>query len=279
MNPIIFNFFSEPDKILGSWGRLDRNFRLPYKITAYDYLNYAENELTSESEENLINALSNIGRALFLQIDSFLICHNLKKYFSKTRKTTAEKIEFLGHLGLLPTNIIMQVNQVRNYVEHKFEVPSLPSVQNCMDVVYLLVSVLDFYIIERKEVILFTAKDENTDNYLTGEIEISFASSSQTTANVSEDDNGNTTNVGLNTNVPKYVFPKEKEGELFINGSINGNRFNDEKISVYKEPNDYFFLLTFFLNYHRLHMKNPMLFFNKVHYFKNYIKHNKPHLF
>ena len=95
-----------------------------FEIKPEEFLQYAENDLTSNSPHKLINSLSNIKRALSCQIDSLLIEFVLFDRPQKESWGLPKKIEVLSEIGLVLPNVLKKINQRRNLLEHEYKNPS-----------------------------------------------------------------------------------------------------------------------------------------------------------
>jgi len=101
-----------------------------------DYLGFAIADFTDGSKRGLVNAFGNAKRALHFQIDILLHQYGLFKHFGKSNFPT--KLQLLDDIGILPINIMRNLNVERNLIEHEYDTPSNSRVAEAIDVVKLL---------------------------------------------------------------------------------------------------------------------------------------------
>jgi len=126
------------DIILGTWDSVD--VEVPFQITPNQFLKFAEYDLGSEYEHHLINALSNLKRAIDCQIDSLLIGLGLFKKSRDERWNFPQKIDFLDSMGIISPRILKKINQKRNLLEHEYAKPIKDDVEDAFDVVMLFIA-------------------------------------------------------------------------------------------------------------------------------------------
>lgn len=122
------------DLILGGWGGTD--IETPFRIKPRQFLRFAEHDLNSDYEHHLINALSNIKRAIDCQVDSLLVGFGL--YNVKRKKIDfPTKVALLNGLGIISPKILEKINRRRNLLEHEYINPDKDSVEDALDVATL----------------------------------------------------------------------------------------------------------------------------------------------
>ena len=110
----------------------------PYEsdMSPSDYLEFAVEDLASDTARGLINSFSNAKRAFHLAIDSLLHQYGL---FAKHRKSRfPEKLRLIDAIGMIPIEIMRNLNVERNLLEHEYAVPSKTRVKEAIDVTRLL---------------------------------------------------------------------------------------------------------------------------------------------
>ena len=117
-----------------------------YDITAEEFLEFAENAIAEETKEGLINAISNLKRALDCEIDLFFESINIKHVFSKNNLKFEKKTQLLSDIGLLPVHTINKLNTMRNKMEHDYEVPVIDDLRTYYELVWNVVKILDLYL-------------------------------------------------------------------------------------------------------------------------------------
>ncbi|MBM6855873.1 hypothetical protein H6B11_17400 [Mediterraneibacter glycyrrhizinilyticus] len=89
-----------------------------HDISPEEFLDFAENAIASESKEGMINAISNLKRALDCEMDMFFESISLKSIFDKKNLKFEKKTQFLAEIGLFPIRTINKLNSMRNKMEH-----------------------------------------------------------------------------------------------------------------------------------------------------------------
>lgn len=115
---------------LGGYGSLE--YEAPNKADVF--VNYAENDLSYDSESGNVNALSNAKRAIDCQVEQLINLLGLKK-----EKSFPKKLEGMKSIGLIAPRIIEKVNRTRNMLEHEFVHPDRSQTEDAVDVATLFV--------------------------------------------------------------------------------------------------------------------------------------------
>ncbi|MCK4399045.1 MAG: hypothetical protein KAV25_08645 [Methanophagales archaeon] len=113
----------------------EETFQYPFKLTPLDFLKFAKEDFNEKNTRNLVNALSNIKRAINCQIDQILFIFG----FSKKRWKFPEKIEFIKDIGIISPEIIKKINKKRNLIEHEYDIPSLEGVSDAIGIAELFI--------------------------------------------------------------------------------------------------------------------------------------------
>lgn len=115
-----------------------------FEITPRDFLDFAEKDLEkSDSIHSLVNATSNLKRAVDCQLDSFLILMNLDSFYRSKRLGVDRKLGFLEKSGLFRSKSLEKLNKLRNRLEHYYEIPRIEDVEVYFDLVVAFVSVIE----------------------------------------------------------------------------------------------------------------------------------------
>lgn len=238
MNPLITAFLSDPSDLDTSVSS-GAIFRYPYPETPHDFLEYAEQELIEDTPLKRANCLGHIERALASQLDYFFFAYGLTDYAKSNKWGNGKKLSLLGDLGLIPDRILHKVNEARNSLEHRYELPGKETVINSIDIVSIFVSMLDLFLFPAREEIEFYTKS-------------------------SPNNKGLDKFIGKSNNSLLLYFT-ERQGEIGAKGKIGGIEI-EETVSINESPEDFFLLLTYFLNYHRLALRNPAKYFGRLKY-------------
>ena len=85
-----------------------------YDISAEEFLDFAENAISSETKEGIVNAVSNL--------------------------------KFLADIGLFPIRTINKLNFMRNKLEHEYKIPEIYDLHTYYELVWSVVKILDLYL-------------------------------------------------------------------------------------------------------------------------------------
>jgi hypothetical protein len=137
-------FLSNWDDLhLSSWG--GTNVETPFQIKPREFLRFAQRDLDSDYEHHLINALSNIKRAIDCQADSLLIGFGLCKA-KRSKIDFPNKVALLNGLGIISPKILEKINKKRNLLEHEYANPDKDSVEDALDVATLFLAYTDRFL-------------------------------------------------------------------------------------------------------------------------------------
>lgn len=117
-----------------------------FDISPHDFLEYAETDLASNYDHNIINALSNAKRALDCQLDYLLISFGFYKISQKKNWGFPKKLEIIQSIGLIAPRILKKINKQRNLLEHQFIKPTNEQVEDMLDIAMLFIASTDYYI-------------------------------------------------------------------------------------------------------------------------------------
>jgi hypothetical protein len=160
------------------------NFRFSFPVMPFDYLNYAQKDMSENNQKGLINALSNGKRSIDCLIEVVLrslhidpnnieraaldFCADVLSDKEKDIKPTS--LRLFCALGFAPSFMISEVRNLRNKVEHEFQIPNELDVIRALEVSELLINN-----VKAKEVFSSTIdisdvkRHENAgDGYITG---------------------------------------------------------------------------------------------------------------
>lgn len=126
-------------------GGVGRAPELPaFELTPRDYLEFAERDLeNTDSTHSLVNAVSNLKRAIDCQLDFFLFVFNLDNLYRNKRLGVDRKLGFLSKSGIFSSKSMEKLNKVRNRLEHHYEVPRLEDIEVYYDLVFAFISVIE----------------------------------------------------------------------------------------------------------------------------------------
>lgn len=131
--------------LIDGWGieEIETNF----DIKPNDFLNFARQDLKANYEHHLINSLTNVKRAIDCQIDSIFIALGLNTKKSESEYWNfPEKIDLLNKLGIISPDILQNINQQRNNLEHKYAKPKENEIKIAIDTAQLFIKYTDKYL-------------------------------------------------------------------------------------------------------------------------------------
>ena len=109
-----------------------------FDLRPQDYLDYANSALADPSDANRINCIAHLKRAVECEADTFF--HILKL---RRRMNFPQKLEAIERLDLMPARSIVQLNRVRNKVEHEYAVPEIDDLSVYFDLVAGFVAAIE----------------------------------------------------------------------------------------------------------------------------------------
>ncbi|MBX8621078.1 hypothetical protein K4754_03455 [Pseudomonas glycinae] len=113
----------------GSFGMTD------LKIPPMEFLVLAEEDFERGGLAALVNATTNVKRAIVGQLDQLLISFG----YQSLRWNVPKKIERVRALGLLAPSLLRKVVDMRNFLEHEYATPELKNVEEALDIASLFV--------------------------------------------------------------------------------------------------------------------------------------------
>lgn len=129
-----------------------RRPRFPdFELFARDYLQVAELELETYLEKSadevgshhLINCVANLKRAMDCELDTFLYVFGLRDIFSERNLGFETRLKFLHRAGIFSARSLIRLNQIRNRMEHEYEIPKVEDLEAYFDLVSAFVYLLE----------------------------------------------------------------------------------------------------------------------------------------
>lgn len=106
----------------------------PFELTAANFLQFATEDLTSDSLRARANGLTNAKRAISNRVDALLYWSRLLGFARKEHWGFPRRIETLQEIGFSTPAVLNRLaNRQRNILEHEYAVP--PSRDNVQDVI------------------------------------------------------------------------------------------------------------------------------------------------
>lgn len=125
--------------------KMSDDLKTDFDILPQDFISYAEVDLASSYEHNLINALSNSKRALDCQLDILLLSFGYYKKSQKDQWSFTKKVDLINKLGLIAPRVLKKINKQRNLLEHQFVKPKRENVEDFLDITMLFIASTDRY--------------------------------------------------------------------------------------------------------------------------------------
>jgi hypothetical protein len=135
----ILEFLARED-LLFEWTRMNVPFSVPFELKSEDFMAFAKVDLEENTERSMVNALSNIKRAVDCRILSLLLLFGVYNKAKKENWNFPQSADFLSKIGVLAPNILKKINRKRNELEHDFKRPTCEEVIDYFDVASLFLS-------------------------------------------------------------------------------------------------------------------------------------------
>ncbi len=130
-----------------------------FDITPKDFLDYAYQDYEMGESRGLINALSNVKRAIECQSD---IIH-LSFGIPYKRLTFPDKVENLQKMGISPSVIFKNINAIRVELEHFYKKPEPQRVEDAIQIAHLFLDVTSLSLISFTNYYeVYRVNDENS---------------------------------------------------------------------------------------------------------------------
>lgn len=113
-----------------------------FNLLPFDYLDFAEKELSKESAESKVNCVNHLKRAVDCELDTFLHVLSL----NNLKHNVPRKLELIEKMGIVNSRSLGKLNQVRNKIEHEYAVPKLEDLETYFELVQAFVYALDGFI-------------------------------------------------------------------------------------------------------------------------------------
>ena len=119
----------------------------PFALKPKDFLLFAERDLAGKLDHHkLINATSNLKRAMDCELDTLMFVLGLDDYYRKKRLGVEKKLGFLRISGIFKANSLDRLNTLRNRLEHHYEIPTIEDVHVYYDLVTAFISIGDSFL-------------------------------------------------------------------------------------------------------------------------------------
>jgi uncharacterized protein YutE (UPF0331/DUF86 family) len=137
--------------------------KIPHKLRAEDFLSFAEDDMKGDTDRDIVNALSNLKRAIENRMDSLLFVfryHKLARHLS-----FPDKMKKLNKLGIVAPRILSKINKIRNLLEHQYQIPQKNDIEEAYDVAILFLAYTKRFITDFISFGHFSLDGKESKNY------------------------------------------------------------------------------------------------------------------
>ncbi|WP_018609834.1 hypothetical protein [Uliginosibacterium gangwonense] len=113
-----------------------------FELMPFDYLEFAEQDLSKDTTSSRIGCVSNLKRATECEMDTLIHILGLTKHV----KSFPKKLEFVSNVGLISPRSLDKLNRIRNKMEHEYAVPKLSELEAYFDLASGFVYSIEGYI-------------------------------------------------------------------------------------------------------------------------------------
>jgi len=119
---------------------------IPFDLTPRDFIKFAKADFKLKKKRGVVNALSNIKRALHCQLDCLIHTCGFEIVAKKERWNIDNKVSFLQELEIITPDFLKKINRQRNLLEHEYMMASREKVEDAIDFIELFVIHTEKYI-------------------------------------------------------------------------------------------------------------------------------------
>jgi hypothetical protein len=119
---------------------------IPFDLKPTDFMEFAKSDFNENTEKSLVNALSNVKRAIDCRISSLLWLFGYYKISKDKHWDFPQSADFLLRIGIIAPNILKKINKKRNELEHEFKKPTREDVVDFLDVAELFLGFTDQFL-------------------------------------------------------------------------------------------------------------------------------------
>jgi len=115
-----------------------------FELSHRDYLEFAEDDINGTNIKSRIEVVAHTKRAIEAAIDYFLHVYGIHNAIKKRNLGLETKLSFMEEIGIGPKRSFIQLNKIRNKIEHDFKNPSNDNAELFLDIVSVLCSNIEF---------------------------------------------------------------------------------------------------------------------------------------
>lgn len=152
MKTEIRDYFNHYIDVIDGGGGSGAEFELPvFELMPRDFVRFAENDLSEDMNDyQLVNATSNLKRAMDCNLDYLLSVLNLDTLYRTKRLGVDRKLGFFKHAGVFNGRSLEKLNKFRNRLEHHYEIPDVKDVDVYFDLIAAFVTIGESFISQIK---------------------------------------------------------------------------------------------------------------------------------
>jgi hypothetical protein len=117
-----------------------------FELNPWDFIKFAQQDLNGNSERGMVNALSNLNRAIHCRVEELLCSLNLQPFSSQEGWGYKRRVRVLQDLGIPMRDILQKLTALRNQLEHEYTKPSTDQVKDALDVAQYFLEATDKYL-------------------------------------------------------------------------------------------------------------------------------------
>ncbi|MFH1248525.1 MAG: hypothetical protein V1660_00040 [archaeon] len=142
----VLSYFEKEKKLPRGATSSDEPPNFPFTLRTEDFLKFAQADKEDNEKRGLINALSNIKRAIDCRTDQLLYVFGVYNLSKKRRWDFPTKMSFLEELGVIGKNLLININKNRNKLEHEFKKPTKREVEDYFGIAELFIKYTDRFV-------------------------------------------------------------------------------------------------------------------------------------
>ncbi len=122
-----------------------------FEIKPRDFIRFAKEDLKSNNDSGLINAITNAKRAIDCQIDTILQTFGIKfddlpiateifiNHINENKSDLPQKLKLIQSLQIAPGSLTSNARTLRNKLEHYYKKPKLKEIEDAIEIAELFV--------------------------------------------------------------------------------------------------------------------------------------------
>ena len=118
-------------------------YKTNFEIKPKDFLKLVEDNINSNSKNKVVNAVSNLKQAIDCSLDGFFESIGILKKIRRKNLNIEKKLNFIGEIAEFTPRSIVQLNTIRNKLEHQYKMPQIKEINVYYDLVFALVLLIE----------------------------------------------------------------------------------------------------------------------------------------